>query len=57
MMAYLKQEENKEFIFVTLIAPNVLADELEDEIKDYNHSFKNLMEQKLRRLQRAMLEN
>lgn len=57
MMAYLKQEENKEFIFVTLTAPNVLADELEDEIKDYNHSFKKLMEQKLRRLQRAMLEN
>jgi len=46
MMAYLKQEENKEFIFVTLIAPNVPADELEDEIKDYNHSVKKLMERK-----------
>lgn len=46
MMAYLKQEENKEFIFVTLTAPNVPADELEREIKDYNHSFKKLMERK-----------
>lgn len=46
MMAYLKQEENKEFIFLTLTAPNVPAEELEDEIKDYNHSFKKLMERK-----------
>src|SRR5699024_9244734 len=28
MMAYLKQEEKKEFIFLTLTAPNVPADEL-----------------------------
>src|SRR5699024_8839377 len=33
MMAYLKQEERKEFIFLTLTAPNVPADELNDEIK------------------------
>ena len=46
MMAYLKQEEKKEFIFLTLTAPNVEADELEDEIKLYNHSFKKLMERK-----------
>jgi len=46
MMAYLKQEENKEFIFLTLTAPNVPADELNDEIKHYNHSFKKLMERK-----------
>src|SRR5699024_798880 len=32
MMAYLKQEEKKEFIFLTLTAPNVPADELNDEI-------------------------
>src|SRR5699024_190240 len=36
MMAYLKQEEKKEFIFLTLTAPNVTADELNDEIKHYN---------------------
>ena len=46
MMAYLKQEENKEFIFVTLTAPNVPADELEAEIKDYNQSFQRLMQRK-----------
>lgn len=46
MMGYLKQEESKEFIFLTLTAPNVPADELNDEIKHYNHSFKKLMERK-----------
>ncbi|HHL0350197.1 TPA: protein rep [Listeria monocytogenes] len=44
IMAYLKQEEQKEFIFLTLTAPNVPADELNEEIKHYNHSFKKLME-------------
>src|SRR5699024_7463034 len=46
MMAYLKQEEKKEFIFLTLTAPNVEADELENEIKHYNHSFQKLMQRK-----------
>ena len=46
MMAYLKQEEKKEFIFLTLTAPNVLADELNDEIKHYNQSFQRLMQRK-----------
>ena len=46
MMAYLKQEENKEFIFLTLTAPNVEADELEDEIKLYNQAFQRLMQRK-----------
>src|SRR5699024_11795210 len=40
MMAYLKLEKKKEFIFLTLTAPNVPAEELNDEIKHYNHSFK-----------------
>lgn len=44
MMQYLKAEERKEFIFLTLTAPNVKADELEDEIKHYNHSFQKLMQ-------------
>lgn len=44
MMAYLKKEEHKDFIFLTLTAPNVPADELDDEIKRYNHAFKKLME-------------
>lgn len=44
MMQYLKEEEQKEFVFLTLTAPNVKAAELEDEINHYNHSFKKLME-------------
>src|SRR5699024_8381459 len=46
MMAYLKQEEKKEFIFLTVTAPNVLAEELNDEIKHYNQSFQRLMQRK-----------
>jgi len=46
MMTYMKQEENKDFILLTLTAPNVSADELDDEIKHYNHAFKKLMERK-----------
>jgi len=46
LMQYLKQEENKEFVFLTLTAPNVKTDELNDEIKHYNQSFKRLMERK-----------
>src|SRR5699024_12792498 len=51
MMQYLKEEEQKEFVFLTLTAPNVKAAELEDEINHYNHSFKKLMErQKVKRI-------
>lgn len=46
MMAYLKQEEKKEFIFLTLTAPNVPANELNDEIRHYNQSFQRLMQRK-----------
>ena len=44
MMTYLKQEEKKEFIFLTLTAPNVPAEELNDEIQHYNQSFQRLMQ-------------
>ena len=46
MMQYLKEEEEKEFVFLTLTAPNVKAAELEDEINHYNHSFQKLMQRK-----------
>ncbi len=46
MMSYLKLEEKKEFIFLTLTAPNVKADELNDEINHYNQSFQRLMQRK-----------
>src|SRR5690625_5010069 len=46
LMQYLKKEENKEFLFLTLTAPNVRADELNDEIKHYNKYLKLLMQRK-----------
>lgn len=46
LMEHLRKEENKEFIFLTLTAPNVKEDKLEEEIKYYNKSFKKLMERK-----------
>lgn len=45
-MEYIKEEHQKDFIFLTLTAPNVQAGELNDEIKFYNASFKKLMERK-----------
>ena len=46
LMQHLKESEDKEFLFLTLTARNVKAEELNDEIKHYNQSFKRLMERK-----------
>lgn len=46
LMEHLRKEENKEFIFLTLTAPNVKGDLLDDEIKNYNKSFQRLMQRK-----------
>ncbi|HDK3863256.1 TPA: protein rep [Staphylococcus aureus] len=46
MMQYVKQEEQKEFIFLTLTTPNVTSEHLEDEIKHYNESFRRLSNRK-----------
>ena len=46
LMEYLKKEEQKEFLFLTLTAPNVTAAELNDEIKHYNRSFQRMMQRK-----------
>src|SRR5699024_8541674 len=46
MTNYLKQEEKKEIIFLTLTAKNVEADEQNEEIKHYNQSFQRLMQRK-----------
>jgi plasmid rolling circle replication initiator protein Rep len=46
LMEHLRKEENKEFIFLTLTAPNVKEDKVEEEIKHYNKSFKKLMGRK-----------
>ncbi len=46
MMQYIKQQEKKEFIFLTFTTPNVMSDELENEIKRYNNSFRKLIKRK-----------
>ena len=46
MMQYIKQQEKKEFIFLTLTTPNVMSEELENEIKHYNNSFRKLIKRK-----------
>ncbi|WP_013631090.1 protein rep [Staphylococcus simulans] len=46
MMQYIKQKEQKEFLFLTLTTPNVKSDDLESEIKHYNQSFRRLSNRK-----------
>ena len=46
MMQYIKQKEDKQFIFLTLTTPNVTVEHLEDEIKNYNESFRRLSNRK-----------
>ncbi len=41
MMQYIKQKEDKQFIFLTLTTPNVTVEHLEDEIKNYNRRLSN----------------
>lgn len=46
MMEYLVDKEDKEFLFLTLTAPTVSADQLENEIKKFNAAFKKMFERK-----------
>ena len=46
MMQYIKQKEDKQFIFLTLTTPNVTVEHLESEIKAYNHSFQKMFKRK-----------
>jgi plasmid rolling circle replication initiator protein Rep len=46
MMQYIKQKEDKQFIFLTLTTPNVTSENLESEIKHYNQSFRRLSNRK-----------
>lgn len=46
LIEHLRKEENKEFIFLTLTAPNVIGDKLEKEIRHYNKSFERLVKRK-----------
>lgn len=44
LMKWVRLKEDKEFLFLTLTAPNVRGDELKETITQYNKSFKKLME-------------
>jgi plasmid rolling circle replication initiator protein Rep len=44
LMSYIAQEHHKDFIMVTLTAPNVKGHELRDEITRFNRAFKNLVD-------------
>lgn len=44
LMAFIREKEKKQFIFVTLTAPNVTAENLKNEIDDFNKSFKRLFQ-------------
>jgi len=46
LMSYIAQEHRKEFIMVTLTAPNVKADKLRDEITRYNKAFHEFVRRK-----------
>ena len=46
MMQYIKQTEDKQFIFLTLTTPNVTSEYLENEIKNYNHAFQKMFKRK-----------
>ena len=46
LLKYIQEQFKYEFIFLTLTAPNVSGDLLNDEIKKYNNSFKKLMQLK-----------
>lgn len=46
IMEFIKKELNLDFIFLTLTAPNVKSENLNDEIKKYNLSFKKLTKRK-----------
>ncbi len=46
MVKFLQIEHKKEFLFLTLTAPNVPAEELENEIKRFNAAFKKMMKRK-----------
>lgn len=46
LLEYAREIEKKEFIFLTLTAPNVTGEKLEAEIRDFNNSFKKFVASK-----------
>ncbi|NAN20040.1 replication protein [Staphylococcus epidermidis] len=45
-MQYIKQKEDKQFIFLTLTTPNVMSEYLENEIQTYNYAFQKMFKRK-----------
>lgn len=43
LMKHIQEKHEKEFMFLTLTAPNVTGDKLKEEITKYNKAFKELM--------------
>lgn len=46
MVSYLQEEHDKDFLFLTLTAPTVSADEVKRQIDKFNKSFKKMFERK-----------
>ncbi|WP_457852765.1 protein rep, partial [Staphylococcus hominis] len=46
MMEYIKETEDKQFIFLTLTTPNVTTHHLQNQIKIYNKSFNKIFQPK-----------
>lgn len=46
LMEYIREIKKLEFVFFTLTAPNIIGEKLEEEIKEFNNSFKELIRSK-----------
>lgn len=46
LMQAIREQEEQEFIFLTLTAPNVIGAELKSEIDRFNHAFKKLFDRR-----------
>ncbi|MHB9299174.1 protein rep [Fusobacterium polymorphum] len=46
LMEYIREINKLEFVFFTLTAPNIVGEKLEEEIKEFNNSFKELIRSK-----------
>lgn len=47
LMQAIREQEEQEFIFLTLTAPNVSGEQLKSEIDQFNHAFKKLFDRRI----------
>lgn len=47
LMQAIREQEEQEFIFLTLTAPNVSSEQLKSEIDQFNHAFKKLFDRRI----------